>query len=107
VSAYGGFLASLCATLLWDVMNADPLVVHHAHDSGLAASFLLMIKGTPTQVDSTLVVESHMPPSSELIMALPNVLSALARIEEGAKIVKEANPFPSKFSIFCSPQYQG
>jgi hypothetical protein len=66
-----------------------------------------MIKGTPTQVDSTLVVESHMPPSSELIMALPNVLSALARIEEGAKIVKEANPFPSKFSIFCSPQYQG
>jgi hypothetical protein len=105
VSAYGGFLASLCATLLWDVMNADPLVVHHAHDSGLAASFLSMIKGTPKQVDSTLVVESHIPPSSELIMALPNVLSALALTEEGAKIVKEANPFPSMFSIFCSPQY--
>lgn len=38
MSAYGGFLASLCATLLWDVMNADPLVVHHAHDSGLAST---------------------------------------------------------------------
>ncbi len=31
-------MVSLCATLLWDVMNADLLVVHHAHDSGLAST---------------------------------------------------------------------
>lgn len=105
ISSYGGLLASLCATLLWDVMNADPQLVHHAHNSGLATSFLSMVMGNRRQEGSVDVWDSKLPASSELIMALPNVLSALALTEDGARIVKETNPFPSMLSIFCSPLY--
>eukprot|EP00567_Pseudictyota_dubia_P015262 CAMPEP_0197439912 /NCGR_PEP_ID=MMETSP1175-20131217/6549_1 /TAXON_ID=1003142 /ORGANISM="Triceratium dubium, Strain CCMP147" /LENGTH=155 /DNA_ID=CAMNT_0042969917 /DNA_START=1 /DNA_END=464 /DNA_ORIENTATION=- len=46
-----------------------------------------------------------MPPSSELIMAVPNVLSALALTEDGAAAIKRANPFPSLLAVFCHPRY--
>jgi len=121
VSSYGGVLASLTATLLSDVMNADPHVVHHVHSSGLAKSFLNMMmgkkrfipkststvakRGKKDEKEMDVWMEPTLPPSSELIMALPNVLSALSLTEEGAKAVSEANPFPSLLAIFCSPQY--
>ncbi|KAL7543885.1 hypothetical protein ACHAXR_013277 [Thalassiosira sp. AJA248-18] len=114
VDAYGGVLAALVATFLSDVMNSDPQVVHYVHESGLAKSFLSILsrsgsgggadvlKGPVSKWDE---YEPLVEPSPELIMALPNVITALSLTEAGAKEVAEANPFPALFSIFCSPKY--
>lgn len=98
IEAYGGHLASLIATLLSDVMNSDPHVVKHVHDSGLAESFLSMLND---ERDG----EPILPAVPELVMAIPNVLSALALTEHGAKAVKDVNPFPKMLRLFYHPKY--
>lgn len=115
--SYGGVLSALVATFLNDVMNSDPQVVHHVHKSGLAKSFLAILMGSEgggrreelasedASVAGTRGVEHVVPPTAELIMALPNVLTALALTEAGAKAIAEANPFPALMSIFVSPRY--
>lgn len=106
VSAYGGHLASLIATLLSDVLNSDPHVVHHVHQSGIAKSFLSMLLGKRTlDCDGVGKFEPILPPVPELIMAVPNVISALSLTEDGAKAVKEENPFPSMLRLFHNPNY--
>mmetsp|Transcript_9044 Transcript_9044/g.11092 ORF Transcript_9044/g.11092 Transcript_9044/m.11092 type:complete len:4662 (-) Transcript_9044:66-14051(-) len=109
VDSYGGVLAALTATLLSDVMNGDPQIVHHVHSSGLANSFLKMLMGEnhSNKNDDSLDEwrTPTLPAASELIMALPNVISALSLTEEGAKVIREVNPFPSLLSLFYSPQY--
>lgn len=95
MDSYGGLLIALVSTLLSDIMNADPQVVHHVHDSGIAASFLAMLKGEKPKV----------PPSAELFMAIPNVLAALSLTENGARIVCEHNPFPTLLAIFHDKEY--
>ena len=109
VDSYGGVMAALTATLLSDVMNADPQVVHHVHKSGLATSFLGMLmdnKNNKIEGSNTFDWQiPKLPQSSELIMAVPNVIAALSLTEDGAKKVKELNPFPDLLAIFCSPSY--
>jgi hypothetical protein len=60
--------------------------------------------GTPKEV-----MEGNDPPISppvpEFIMDIPNILAALALTEDGAKAVKEANPFPALCKLFYSPDY--
>jgi hypothetical protein len=98
VDLYGGHLASLISTLLSDVMNSDPHVVRYVHESGLARSFLKMLDFGPS-------VEPIPPPVPELIMSIPTVLAALALTEDGAKKIKENNPFPGLLKIFHHPKY--
>ena len=108
VDSYGGVLAALVATFLCDVMNSDPQVVHHVHGSGLAKSFLTLIMGKESEWKSwnaSAWKEPTFEPSGELIMALPNVLTALSLTEVGAKAVMDANPFPALLSVFCSDRY--
>ncbi|CAB9503919.1 Probable E3 ubiquitin-protein ligase hulA [Seminavis robusta] len=105
VTSYGGHLASLIATLLSDVLNSDPHVVHHVHKAGIAKSFLDMLQGKKVANNGEETYEPILPPVPELIMALPNVISALALTEDGAKAVKEANPFPSMLRLFHHPSY--
>jgi len=106
VDGYGGVLGSLVGTLLSDVMNSDPQVVHYVHTSGIADAFFKMVKGEVTECSPLLGSSSPiLPASAELIMAVPNVLSALALTEQGARDVKNANPFPALLDIFCSPKY--
>jgi len=102
VDSYGGHLAALVATLLSDVMNSDPHIVHYVHKSGIAKSFLNMVEG---KVDQGGNYQPVVPAVPELIMAIPNVIAALSLTEDGAKIVKEANPFPSLLRIFYHPNY--
>ena len=99
VDSYGGVLAALIASLLSDIMNSDPQVVHHVHGSGLGESFLKMIASKSKADRPTL------PPVAELIMALPTVLSAMSLTEDGATEVIKANPFPSLLRIFYDPEY--
>jgi len=111
VESYGGVMAALVATLLSDVMNSDPQSVHYVHSSGLAKSFLSLILGKENELKSVLGEdvekwgEPIMEPSGELIMAVPNVVSALCLTEAGARVVAEANPFPTMLSVLCSPKY--
>lgn len=106
VTLYGGHLASLIATLLSDVLNGDPHVVHYVHKTGIAKSFLDMLTGKKTTDDAgTVEYEPILPPVPELIMALPNVIAALALTEDGAKAIKEVNPFPAMLRLFRHPKY--
>ena len=109
--SYGAVLAGLVSTLLSDVINADPQVVHHVHESGLAKSFLSLLMGKNNEMKQ--VIGDHvenwgeveMEPSSELVMAFPNLILALSLTESGAKSIKELNPFPALLSVFCSPRF--
>jgi len=105
---YGGVLAVLTATLLSDVMNSDPQVFHHVHDSGLAKSFLdmLMRRDLPLDDDDLGTWDMlFIPQSPELIMHIPNAIQALALTENGAKVIQEVDPFPAMLSLFYNSQY--
>eukprot|EP00804_Cyclotella_cryptica_P030429 CCRYP_008520-RB/>CCRYP_008520-RB protein AED:0.03 eAED:0.03 QI:213/1/1/1/1/1/14/495/4469 len=109
--SYGGVLAGLVATLLSDVMNADPQVVHYVHDSGLAKSFLSLIMGKNNEMKQVIGAnveewgESPMEACADLVMAIPNVILALSLTEAGAKSISKTNPFPALLSVFCSPKF--
>lgn len=107
INGYGGVLGSLISTLLTDVMNSDPQVVHYVHESGIAAAFFKMVKGDVDETTPLLSRSSNpnLPPAAELIMCVSNVISALALTEKGATEVKNANPFPALLNIFSSPKY--
>jgi len=103
---YGGILASLACALISDVMNSDPHVVKHVHSSGLAkACFKMMAGDERTYPDGRQEWIPLLPPVHELVMTLPNVLSALALTSDGAEAVNEANPFQSLLKIFYHPMY--
>jgi E3 ubiquitin-protein ligase HUWE1 len=106
VQSFGGHLASLVATMLSDVLNSDPHAVHYVHKSGIAEAFLNMVLGKKTvDAGGKECYEPVIPPIPELIMAIPNVISALSLTEDGAKAVKKANPFPAFLRIFYHPNY--
>lgn len=107
VSLYCGTLTSLVMTFLGDTMNADPRVVHYVYQSGLADAFFSMMKSKtdipPNQFEKW--YEPTIPPSQELIVAIPNVITALALTEEGRKKIAEVNPFPDLLAILCTPKF--
>jgi hypothetical protein len=111
VKSYGGVLAGLVSTLLSDVINADPQVVHHVHNSGLAKSFLSLLMGKNNEMASVIGDDVEkwgqidMEPSSELVMGFPNLILALSLTESGARSIKETDPFPALLSVFCSPKF--
>lgn len=98
INIYGGTLGSLFCTLLSDVMNSDPQIVHYIHSSGIATAFFDMIK---INKDG----ELNIPASPELVMTLANVISALSLTEQGAKDTEKANPFPALLRMFYSSKY--
>ncbi|KAL7552540.1 hypothetical protein ACHAWF_018213 [Thalassiosira exigua] len=77
-------MAALVATFLSDAMNADPQVVKHVHECGLATSFLNLTTSRGY---------------------LPGLVSALSLTEAVAEAVLEADPFPVLLSAFVSPRY--
>lgn len=102
IDSYGGVLAALTCSLLSDVMNSDPHVVYHVHQSGIAQAFFDMMARDRVHNG---VPEPAIPTVPELIMALPNVISALSLTAEGAAKVKDANPFPSMLRVLFNPKY--
>ena len=98
VPAYGGHVTSLISTMLSDVLNHDPHLVHHVHEVGIAQAFFDMMTSSTVSTPS-------LPPIPELLMSIPNVLAALSLTEAGAKAVKQANPFPALCRIFTHPHY--
>jgi hypothetical protein len=102
VDSYGGMLAALICSLLSDVMNNDPHVVHYVHQSGIAKSFFNMLKGE-REFEGRL--EPLLPTTPELIMAIPNVISALSLTTDGASEVKNMNPFPEILKVLFHSKY--
>ena len=91
---YGGLLLALTGTMLADVMNSDPTVVHHIHSSGIAQAYFELIKS------------DNLPASSEFIMGIPGMLGALALTSSGADTLSEQNPFEKLITtIFVTPKY--
>ena len=93
VDQYGGVIASLTLTLLADIMNSDPLCVKDVHESGLAKIFFDML------------LSGKVEPTPELVLTLPNVISAFSLTDFGSTKVEEVNPFPALMKLFHSPQY--
>jgi len=113
IRAYGGVLGALATTLLSDVMNSDPRVVHYVYDSGLADVIFQLLKGSEYHSESNDMLDGNsvkwhepdIPTSSELIMSIPNVIIALALTEDGRKRMLRVNPFPELLSVLCSPRF--
>jgi E3 ubiquitin-protein ligase HUWE1 len=99
VDVFGGNLVALVSAMLTEVLNSDPHCVNHVHKSGLADAYINMIVRTTESGDPSI------PAVSELIMAIPNVLAALSLTEDGAKAVKNKNPFPALLRILYHPAY--
>jgi hypothetical protein len=113
IHAYGGVLGALAITLLSDVMNSDPRVVHYVYDCGLADTFYKTLKGSQYNTEPSVFVpvksktwnEADIPTSSELLMSIPNVIIALALTEDGRKRMLRVNPIPELLSVLCSPRF--
>ena len=90
---YGGVLTSLTCSLLSDIVNSDPRSLQHIHSSGLADCFFNVLR------------EGKVTPTPELIMAIPNVVSALSLTDAGSNLVLKANPFPAMIKVFYTPKY--
>jgi Domain of Unknown Function (DUF913). len=113
VCVYGGVLGALAITLLSDVMNSDPRVVHYVYDSGLADAIFKMLKGSHYNAESSAFLDERsvrwhdpdIPTSSELIMSIPNVIIALALTEDGRKRMLHVNPIPELLSVLCSARF--
>ena len=103
---YGCVLGALAATFLSNTMNADPLTARHIHKLGLADSFLGLVmrdvKGV--KIPGTTFAPT-LEPSGKLIMALPNVLTAISLMKAGARVIAAADHFPTLLSVFCAPGY--
>ena len=118
VHAYGGVLGAVATTLLSDIMNSDPKVVHYVYESGLADAFFRMIKGAQyvvlkddsksngiLDVRADIWHEPNIPVTAELIMSLPNVIIALALTEDGRKRLLQVNPIPELLSLMCTSRF--
>ena len=68
VPSYGGHLAIVVSTLLGDVFNHDPHVVHYLHEAGIASIIPRKNQQGKQQSNPKL----YLPPVPELIMARPD-----------------------------------
>lgn len=115
VTFYGGILGALSSTLLSDVMNAEPKVVHYVYESGLASAFFKMIKGSRYKEDGKKSEimdisskdwhEPNVPQTPELIMSIPNTIIALGLTQDGRQNLLDANPIPELFAFMCTRKY--
>jgi hypothetical protein len=104
VDCYGGVLAALTCTLVSDIINADPPVMHFVISSGIADAILFMITGRrgPPSHDH---IDPRIPPSSELMLAISTVLSTFSITSDGEEKLLEHNPFRELMEIFICPTY--
>lgn len=114
INSFGGVLGALAVTLVTDTINTDPKVTHYILESGIAESFFFIMKGEECSANKKYDIldvtqetwhEANVPCSSELIMALPNLISALCLTEDGRKRVTDVNPFPDMLGIMASPRF--
>jgi hypothetical protein len=88
---FGGFIGMLASKLLAVIIHNEPTSYAALHENGLPQAFLKMIaKG--------------IPPSSELISAIPNVFDAICINTQGKELFSQHN-FDRFFRIFESVEH--
>ncbi|CAH0517250.1 unnamed protein product [Peronospora belbahrii] len=100
---FGPAVFAQAAIVVSDVINNDPSSVNHVHAAGLADAFLR----TLTRWDIAELYPSRilLPPSSELLTAVPTVLNALCLTTTHAEKVAKFEPLMHLLDIFALPQY--
>lgn len=103
VDIFGPVVFAQAAIVVSDVINNDPSSVNHVHAAGLADAFLV----TFTRWDIAELYPSRiiLPPSSELLTAVPTVLNALCLTTAHAEKVAKYEPLMHLLDIFALPQY--
>ncbi|EEY54394.1 HECT E3 ubiquitin ligase, putative [Phytophthora infestans T30-4] len=103
VNIFGPVVFAQAAIVVSDVINNDPASVNHVHATGLADAFLM----TLTRWDIAELYPSRilLPPSSELLTAVPTVLNALCLTTTHAEKVAKYEPLMHLLDVFALPQY--
>ncbi|RLN60787.1 hypothetical protein BBP00_00005784 [Phytophthora kernoviae] len=103
VDVFGPVVFAQTAIVVSDVINNDPSSVNHVHAAGLADVFLK----TLTRWDIAELYPSRilLPPSSELLTAVPTVLNALCLTTTHAEKVAKFEPLMHLLDVFALPQY--
>ncbi|KAF1779462.1 protein of unknown function DUF4414 [Phytophthora cactorum] len=103
VDIFGPVVFAQTAIVVSDVINNDPSSVNHVHAAGLADAFLK----TLTRWDIAELYPSRilLPPSSELLTAVPTVLNALCLTTAHAEKVAKYEPLMHLLDVFALPQY--
>ncbi|EGZ07413.1 hypothetical protein PHYSODRAFT_319282 [Phytophthora sojae] len=103
VDVFGPVVFAQTAVVVSDVINNDPSSVNHVHAAGLADAFLK----TLTRWDIAELYPSRilLPPSSELLTAVPTVLNALCLTTTHAEKVAKYEPLMHLLDVFALPQY--
>ncbi|GLE00956.1 hypothetical protein PINS_up009753 [Pythium insidiosum] len=105
VDAFGPTIFAQASIVVSDVINNDPSSVNQVHAGGVADAYLRTItRWDPSKIhwrpDPTLL-----PPSSELIMAVPTVLGALSLTTSHAEKVTQFKPLTYLFDMFTIASY--
>ncbi|KAG7395550.1 hypothetical protein PHYBOEH_003639 [Phytophthora boehmeriae] len=103
VDIFGPVIFAQAAIVVSDIINNDPSSVNHVHSAGLADAFLK----TLTRWDIAELYPSRilLPPSSELLTAVPTVLNALCLTTTHAEKVAKSEPLMHLLDVFALPQY--
>ncbi|ETL88625.1 hypothetical protein L917_12314 [Phytophthora nicotianae] len=103
VDIFGPVVFAQTAIVVSDIINNDPASVNHVHAAGLADEFLK----TLTRWDIAELYPSRilLPPSSELLTAVPTVLNALCLTTTHAEKVAKYEPLMHLLDVFALPQY--
>ncbi|GMF23763.1 unnamed protein product [Phytophthora lilii] len=103
VDVFGPVVFAQTAIVVSDIINNDPSSVNHVHGAGLADAFLK----TLTRWDIAELYPSRilLPPSSELLTAVPTVLNALCLTTTHAEKVAKHEPLMHLLDVFALPQY--
>ncbi|TYZ59725.1 hypothetical protein PybrP1_006637 [[Pythium] brassicae (nom. inval.)] len=103
VDAFGTEVVAQAAILVSDIINNDPSSVNHVHSGGLADAFLDTL--TRWDVNALHPTNALLPPSAELVMAVPSVLNVLCLTSPHAEKVAKRAPLLHLLDMFALPAY--
>src|SRR5262245_3692515 len=77
VTLFGGYITTLASKLLAAIIHNEPTSYAALHENGLPQAFLKMVM-------------TNIPPTSELVNALPNVFDAICINVQGRELFSQA-----------------
>ncbi|TDH72075.1 hypothetical protein CCR75_003872 [Bremia lactucae] len=103
VDIFGPVIFAQAAIVVSDIINNDPSSINHVHASGLAEAFLKTL--TRWDIAELYPARMLLPPSSELLTAVPTVLNSLCLTTAHAEKVFKFEPLMHLLDIFALPQF--
>lgn len=103
VDVFGTEVFAQAAILISDIINNDPSSVNHVHSGGIADAFLDAL--TRWDVNDLFPAKALLPPSAELVMAIPSVLNVLCLTSAHAEKVVKRDPLLHLLDMFALPAF--